>query len=112
MDPRARGWESQEVPLTVAPPPRTGEAAQGPWFADPPSIAAIDHAAMPSDGPATEPAHPQPAATARTVAAGGPSRSLRTPVVGGLLALAALAVAAVVVVTAGGSPAKPAARPP
>src|SRR3954468_16400159 len=73
MDPRARGWESQEVPLTVAPPPRTGEAAQGPWFADPPSIAAADHAAMPPGGPAAEPAHPKPAATARTGAAGGPS---------------------------------------
>src|SRR3954468_1245742 len=70
MDPRARGWESQEVPPTVAPPPRTGEAAQGPWFADPPSIAAPDHAAVPYDEGPAEPAHPQPAATARTVAVG------------------------------------------
>src|SRR3954469_12543710 len=70
MDPRARGWEIRQVPLTVAPPPRTGEAAQGPWFADPPSISATDHAPMPSDDPATQPAHPQSAAAARTAAAG------------------------------------------
>src|SRR4051812_25137169 len=70
MDPCARGWESRTVPLSVAPPPRTGDAAQGPWYADPPSIAATDHAAVTPDGPATESAHPKPAATARTVAAG------------------------------------------
>src|SRR3954468_23552775 len=99
MDPRARGWESQEVPLTVAPPPRTGEAAQGPWFADPPSIAAADHAAMPPDGRAVEPAHPGRPATARTAAAGGLSRrprgaGARTVADGALLAFAALIAAA------------------
>ena len=58
------------MPLTVAPPPRKGEAAQGPWYADPPSISATDHAPVPSDEPATEPAHPQPVAAARTAATG------------------------------------------
>src|SRR4051794_41940408 len=70
MDPHTRGWESRTVPLTVAPPPRNGETAQGPWYADPPSAAAADHAAVTPSGSAAEPAHPTPAATARTVAAG------------------------------------------
>ena len=58
------------MPSTVAPPPRIGETVQGPWYADPSPIAAADHAVTPPDGPAPEPAHPKPAATARTVAAG------------------------------------------
>ena len=59
------------MPLTVAPPPRTGDAAQGPLTAGPSLGAAPDHAAPPPGEPAMEPAHPKPpAATARTVAAG------------------------------------------
>lgn len=52
---------------TIALPPRTGEATQGPTAAD--ESAAIDHAAPPPDEPAA-PAHPLPAAAARTAAAG------------------------------------------
>ena len=71
IDPRASGWESRLGAADRRPSPRTGDAAQGPWFADPPSIAATDHAPVPSDEPATVPAHPKPAAAARTAAAGG-----------------------------------------
>jgi len=71
------------VPLTVAPPPRIGEAAQGPVTAE---SAATDRAATPPEQPA-EPPHPLPAAAARTAAAGV------------LLALLAAAFAAVVVFT-------------
>jgi outer membrane biosynthesis protein TonB len=58
------------VPLTVAPPPRTGDAAQGPLFTDSARSAALDHAVPEPVGPVADPAHPKPAATARTVAAG------------------------------------------
>ncbi|MDA0183626.1 hypothetical protein OJ997_25175 [Solirubrobacter phytolaccae] len=54
------------MPPTVAPPPRIGEAAQGPTAAE--ESAATDHAASLHDEPA-EP-HPLPAAAARTAAAG------------------------------------------
>ena len=77
------------MPQTVAPPPRTGDAAQGPWFADPSWSAAPDHAAPPSDEPATEPAHPKPAATARTVAAGVLFAALATAVGASLVMLIA-----------------------
>src|ERR1700754_4201683 len=61
IDPRARGCESRSVPLTVAPPPRTGEAAQGPWYADPPSASKPDHSAVRYDEePAPLPPRPQP----------------------------------------------------
>ncbi|MDA0168355.1 hypothetical protein OJ998_04585 [Solirubrobacter taibaiensis] len=58
------------MPPTVAPPPRTGEAAQGQWIAEE-SSAATDRAAGTHDEPAPVPAHPTPAAAARTAAAGG-----------------------------------------
>lgn len=58
------------MPLTVAPPPRKGEAAQGPLFTGSTWSTATDHAAPEPAGPGTEPAHPKPAAIARTVAAG------------------------------------------
>lgn len=67
---------------TLALPPRTGEATQGPNAAD--ESAAIDHPAKPPDEPAA-PAHPLPAAAARTAAAGA------------LLALLAAAFAGVAV---------------
>lgn len=56
------------MPPTVAPPPRNGEAAQGPGTAE--ESAALDHAARPHDEPAAEPAHPLPVAAARTAATG------------------------------------------
>ena len=58
------------MPLTVAPPPRTGDAAQGPLFTDSSRSVVPDHTTPEPAEPATEPAHPKPAATARTVAAG------------------------------------------
>ena len=78
------------MPQTVAPPPRTGEAAQGPLFTDSSRSVVLDHTAPESAEPATEPAHPQPAATARTVAAGVLFAALG----------AALAASAVLVITA------------
>jgi len=58
------------VPPSVAPPPRTGEAAQGQWTAEE-SSAATDRAAGTHDEPAPVPAHPTPVAAARTAATGG-----------------------------------------
>ena len=58
------------MPPSVAPPPRTGEAAQGQWTAEE-SSAATDRAAGTHDEPAPVPAHPTPVAAARTAATGG-----------------------------------------
>ena len=57
------------MPPSVAPPPRTGEAAQGQWTAEE-SSAATDRAARTYDEPAPVPTHPKPVAAARTAAAG------------------------------------------
>ncbi len=78
------------MPQTVAPPPRTGEAAQGPLFTDSSRSVVPDHTTPESAEPVTEPAHPKPAATARTVAAGVVFAALG----------AALAASAVLVITA------------
>lgn len=67
---RARGWESRQVPPTVAPPPRNGDAAQGHWSDDGPAFAASDRPAAQEPAPRADPALPTPAAIARTVAAG------------------------------------------
>ena len=58
------------MPLTVAPPPRNGDAAQGRWFSDAPALAAADPVGAPPDAPEPAPTLPAPAAIARTVAAG------------------------------------------
>ena len=77
------------MPPSVAPPPRTGEAAQGQWTAEE-SSAAIDRAAGTHDEPAPVPTHPTPAAAARTAAAGALFAAL---------ALATAGVAVAVIVT-------------
>ncbi len=69
MASRAHGWEIRSVPTTVAPPPRTGESAQGPWSAEPSTRFAPDHA-EPEPITAGTPTLPEPVATARTVATG------------------------------------------
>ncbi len=69
MASRAHGWEIRAVSLIAAPPPRTGEAAQGPWSAAPRSRPASDHA-EPEPLTAGPPTLPKPVATARTVATG------------------------------------------
>ena len=69
MASRAHGWEIRTVPTTVAPPPRTGESAQGPWSAAPSTRFAPDHA-EPEPITAGTPTLPEPVATARTVATG------------------------------------------
>lgn len=76
------------MPPSVAPPPRTGEAAQGQWTAEE-SSAATDRAAGTHDEPAPVPTHPKPVAAARTAAAGALFAALA-------LATAGLAVAVIV----------------
>ena len=73
------------MPLTVAPPPRNGDAAQGRWFSDAPEPPAADPVGVPPDAPEPPPTLPASAAIARTVAAGV------------LLSAAALAVSATLV---------------
>lgn len=77
------------MPPTVAPPPRTGEAAQGPGTAG--ASAATDRAATPHDTSAAEPAHPLPVAAART-AATGTLITLFSAAVAGLTVLIVLVV--------------------
>ena len=69
MASRAHGWEIRIVPMTVAPPPRTGGTAQGPWSTEPSTAFAPDHA-EPEPITAGTPTLPEPVATARTVATG------------------------------------------
>ena len=76
------------MPPSVAPPPRTGEAAQGQWTAEE-SSAATDRAAATHDEPAPVPTHPKPVAAARTAAAGALFAALA-------LATAGVAVAVIV----------------
>jgi hypothetical protein len=66
----ARGWEIRPVPLTVAPPPRNGDAAQGRWATDAPAFAASDQAETHHGAPEPTPTLPASAAIARTMAAG------------------------------------------
>ena len=73
------------MPLTVAPPPRNGDAAQGRWFSDAPEAPAADPVGVPPDAPEPAPTLPASAAIARTVAAGV------------LLSAAALAISATLV---------------
>jgi hypothetical protein len=82
MASRARGCEIRHVPLTVAPPPRNGDAAQGRWRSGVPEPPAADAAGVPPGAPEPAPTPPAPAAIARTMAAGV------------LLSAAALAMAA------------------
>ena len=58
------------MPLTVAPPPRNGDAAQGRWFSDAPEAPAADPVGVPPDAPEPAPTLPASAAKAPTVAAG------------------------------------------
>jgi hypothetical protein len=83
------------VPLTVAPPPRNGDAAQGTWCSDAPAFAASDRAAAHHDAPDTVPTLPMSAAIARTMAAGVLfiAAALSIPAAVGLILAAGLALA-------------------